>query len=61
MYRDPMAQQMTALEAAALIEARNATRATYSTTGFPDPAGGDDAYFFPAATRSLRFGLRYGW
>ena len=26
MYRDPMAQQMTALEAAALIEARNATR-----------------------------------
>ena len=43
------------------LEARNATRVTYSTTGFPDPAGGEDAYFFPAATRSLRLGLRYGW
>jgi vitamin B12 transporter len=43
------------------LEMVNAFRNEYVTTGFPDPAGGDDAYFYPAASRSFRFGMRYGW
>ena len=30
---------------------------TYSTTGFPDPAGSDVVFFYPAAGRTLRLGL----
>jgi outer membrane receptor protein involved in Fe transport len=43
------------------LDVRNAFRALYSTTGYADPAGSGAAFFFPAATRSLAVGMRYGW
>lgn len=43
------------------LELRNAFRNRYESSGFPDPAGGDAAFFYPAAPQSLQLGLRYGW
>jgi outer membrane receptor protein involved in Fe transport len=43
------------------LEGRNTMRVPYSTTGFPDPAGGSEAFFYPAASYSLLMGVRYGW
>ncbi len=44
------------------LEAFNLLDATYSTTGFPDPAGTPGVvYFFPAAGRTLRLGLSVAW
>jgi vitamin B12 transporter len=42
-------------------EARNLFDAKYSTTGFQDPAGSGQAYFYPAAGRVISLGLRRGW
>ena len=39
------------------LEAFNLLDETYSTTGFPDPAGSDIIFFYPAAGRTLRLGL----
>ncbi len=39
------------------LEAFNLFDETYSTTGFPDPAGSDIIFFYPAAGRTLRLGL----
>ena len=39
------------------LEAFNLLDETYSTTGFPDPAGSDIVFFYPAAGRTLRLGL----
>jgi outer membrane cobalamin receptor len=43
------------------LEAINLADAAYSTTGFPDPAGGAEAYFYPATRRVLSLGVRHGW
>ncbi|PSQ93263.1 MAG: hypothetical protein BRD52_01995 [Bacteroidetes bacterium SW_4_67_19] len=39
------------------LEAQNLFGATYSTTGFPDPLGADQVYYYPAAGRTLTLGL----
>jgi outer membrane cobalamin receptor len=44
-----------------VIEARNLFDAKYNTTGYLDPAGTGEAYFYPAAGRMLSVGLRGGW
>lgn len=44
-----------------VLEARNARDARYASTGFLDPAGTGEAYFYPAAGRQLRLVLRHGW
>jgi outer membrane receptor protein involved in Fe transport len=38
----------------------NLLGARYNTTGFPDPAGTGEAYFYPAAARTILIGLRRG-
>lgn len=38
-------------------EVFNLTNETYSTTGFPDPAGSDVVFYYPAAERTLRLGV----
>jgi outer membrane receptor protein involved in Fe transport len=43
--------------ATASLEAENLLGATYSTTGFPDPLGAEQVYYYPAAGRILRLGL----
>ena len=42
------------------LEAYNLLDETYSTTGFPDPAGTEVVYFYPAAGRTLRLGFSLG-
>jgi vitamin B12 transporter len=42
------------------VDVSNLFDARYSTTGFPDPAGTGDAYFYPAAERTILIGLRRG-
>lgn len=44
-----------------VLEARNLLDATYSSTGFPDPSGSGEAYFYPAAGRVIEIGVRRGW
>ncbi len=44
-----------------VAEARNLFDARYSTTGYLDPSGTGEAYFYPAAGRALSIGLRGGW
>jgi len=39
----------------------NLADATYSTTGFPDPAGTGVVYFHPASGRTIEVGLRKEW
>ena len=39
------------------LDVLNVFDETYSTTGFPDPAGTGVVYFYPAAGRTLRLGL----
>lgn len=39
------------------LEVFNLLDETYSTTGFPDPAGTGVVYFYPAAGRTVRLGL----
>lgn len=56
------AQVSWALRAVTLVlEARNLLAAEYFSTGFADPAGTGEAYWYPAAGRQLRFTLRHGW
>ena len=43
------------------LEARNLFDRRYSSTGFLDPGGSGEAYFHPAAGRSLEIGIRGGW
>jgi vitamin B12 transporter len=43
------------------VGVRNLLDAKYNTTGFQDPAGSGQAYFYPAAGRSVALGLRSGW
>ena len=43
------------------VEARNLLDRRYSSTGFLDPGGTGEAYFHPAAGRSLAIGIRGGW
>jgi outer membrane receptor for ferrienterochelin and colicin len=42
-------------------EARNILDASYSQTGFQDPAGSGKLYFYPAAGRTLSLGVRSGY
>ncbi|MGH7522990.1 MAG: TonB-dependent receptor [Gemmatimonadales bacterium] len=44
-----------------VLEARNLFDLHYNTTGYLDPAGTGEAYFYPAAGRTLSLGLRGGW
>ena len=44
-----------------VVEARNLLNAKYNTTGYLDPSGTGEAYFYPAAGRTLSVGLRGGW
>jgi len=44
-----------------VVEARNLLDAKYNTTGYLDPSGTGEAYFYPAAGRTLSIGLRGGW
>ncbi|MGH7472247.1 MAG: TonB-dependent receptor domain-containing protein, partial [Longimicrobiales bacterium] len=37
----------------------NLANARFSTTGFPDPAGSDEVYYYPAAGRTLHVGLSW--
>jgi outer membrane receptor protein involved in Fe transport len=39
-------------------DVRNLFGALYSSTGFPDPSGSGEAYLYPAAGRTVRFGVR---
>jgi outer membrane receptor protein involved in Fe transport len=43
-----------------ILEARNLLGARYSTTGFLDPSGTGEAYYYPAAGRVVHLGLRGG-
>ena len=43
------------------LDVRNLLDARYNTTGFQDPAGSGQAYFYPAAGRVISLGLRQGW
>ncbi len=42
-------------------EVFNLTDTDYSTTGFPDPAGSEVVFFYPAAERTVRFGVEMGF
>ena len=44
-----------------VVEARNLFNSRYNTTGYLDPSGTGEAYFYPAAGRTLSLGLRGGW
>ncbi len=44
-----------------VLEARNVFDAHYNTTGYLDPSGSGNAYFYPAAGRAVSVGLRGGW
>lgn len=44
-----------------VVEVRNLLDAKYNTTGYLDPSGTGQAYFYPAAGRMLSAGLRGGW
>jgi outer membrane receptor protein involved in Fe transport len=43
------------------LDVRNLLGARYSSTGFPDPAGGPTTYYYPAATRVVMAGVGAGW
>jgi outer membrane cobalamin receptor len=43
------------------VDVRNLLDRHYSGTGFLDPAGSGEPYFYPAAGRVLEVGLRGGW
>ncbi len=36
----------------------NLANAEFNSTGFPDPAGSDAVFYYPAAGRTLHLGLR---
>jgi outer membrane receptor protein involved in Fe transport len=38
----------------------NLADAEFSTTGFPDPQGGGEVFYYPAAGRTLHVGVRWG-
>jgi outer membrane receptor protein involved in Fe transport len=42
-------------------DVRNLLDAEYATSGFLDPAGSGEAYFYPAAGRFISLGIRRGW
>jgi outer membrane receptor protein involved in Fe transport len=42
-------------------EAFNLLDETFSSTGFPDPAGSDVVFYHPAAGRTVRIGAEVGW
>ena len=44
-----------------LATVTNLLDATYSTTGYPDPAGSGVVYWFPAAGRTFEIGLDLAW
>src|SRR5690606_19286604 len=46
--------------ASLFLEVRNLLDAKYSTTGYPDTSGSSEIYYFPAAGRTLKLGLRIG-
>ena len=43
------------------IDARNLLNSRYSSSGFLDPGGSDEAYYYPAAGRVIEVGIRGGW
>jgi outer membrane cobalamin receptor len=43
------------------VDARNLLGERYSSTGFLDPGGSGEAYFYPAAGRVIELGVRGGW
>ncbi len=43
------------------LDVRNLLDRSYSTTGFPDPAGGATTYYYPAAGRIVMVGVGAGW
>ena len=47
--------------AAVMLEVLNLLDNEYSTTGFPDPAGSDTVFLYPAAGRAMRAGIQVGW
>ncbi|HEY2796071.1 MAG TPA: TonB-dependent receptor, partial [Micromonosporaceae bacterium] len=44
-----------------VVEARNLFNTKYNTTGYLDPSGSGEAYYYPAAGRTLSVGVRGGW
>lgn len=45
---------------AVVVGARNLLDERYNSTGFLDPAGSGEAYYYPAAGRVVTLGIRYG-
>jgi iron complex outermembrane receptor protein len=43
------------------LDVRNVFDRRYSSTGYPDPAGGPLTYYYPAAGRVLMFGVESNW
>jgi iron complex outermembrane receptor protein len=43
------------------VDVRNLLDKQYSSSGFLDPAGSGEPYFYPAAGRVIEIGLRGGW
>jgi outer membrane receptor protein involved in Fe transport len=43
------------------VDARNLFDRRYSSSGFVDPGGTGEIYFYPAAGRALDIGVRGGW
>lgn len=43
------------------LDVRNLLGERYSSTGFPDPAGGPTTYYYPASGRVVMLGIGRGW
>jgi outer membrane receptor protein involved in Fe transport len=48
-------------DARLFLSARNVLDERYNSSGFPDPAGTGEPYWYPASGRVLQAGLRSGW
>jgi outer membrane receptor protein involved in Fe transport len=46
---------------AVFADLRNLLDEEYSSSGFLDPSGSGEKYFYPAAGRVLEIGVRHGW
>ena len=44
-----------------MFEVLNLLDQEYSTTGFPDPAGSETVFLYPAAGRAMRVGIQVDW
>lgn len=43
------------------VAVRNLFDSRYNSSGFPDPAGTGQAYFYPGSGRMIEVGVRHGW